>query len=369
MKIGRVLAHNLQNIPIQPPPFRKLPNVEKALMLEIETDEGIVGWAMGGYAHPIIIDFINRHVAPELVGEDPMRIERIMVKLAKTFIFVQRDLGRALVSALSMVDIALWDIKGKVLGQPVHHLLGGARDKVAVYITHGAAYAGAPVYSREELAAEAKHLVDLGNVHVKNTVGRQAVPDPDDDYERMKAIREAIGPDIKLGMDGNARMTAQQAIRLCQKCEELDISFIEEPCLDNDPRLLCELRANTKVPVAAAENHKYVARDLMIANALDIFQPNVNNDGGYTAGLRLAGLAKLFNKPISHGNGAGPHNIALQAGVGNGALVEYHFHKWMAYNAIFENVPQPVNGYLEASLKPGLDLDPKPGLIEEFEVK
>jgi len=369
MKIGRVRAHNLQNIPIQPPPFRKLPNVEKAIMVEIETDDGLIGWAMGGYAHPVIVDFINKNVAPAIIGEDPMLIERIMMKLAKTFIFVQRDLGRAMVSGLAMIDIALWDIKGKALGRPVHHLLGGARDKVAVYITHGAAYGGAPTYSREELAAESKHLVDLGNVHLKNTVARQDVIDPDDDYMRMKAMREAIGPDIKLGMDANARMTAQQAIRLCQMCEELDISFIEEPCLDNDPRLLCELRAKTKVPVAVAENHKYSTRDLLIADALDILQPNVNNDGGYTAGIRIAGMAKAFNKPIGHGNGAGPHNIALQAGLANGALVEYHFHKWMAYNAIFENVPQPKDGFLEVSLKPGLDLDPKPGLIEEFEVK
>jgi len=116
MKIGRVRAHRLMNIPIQPPPFRKLPNVEKAIMVEIETDDGLIGWAMGGYAHPVIVDFINKNVAPELVGEDPLLIERIMLKLAKSFIFVQRDLGRALVSGLAMIDIALWDIKGKALG-------------------------------------------------------------------------------------------------------------------------------------------------------------------------------------------------------------------------------------------------------------
>src|SRR3546814_11801030 len=68
-----------------------------------------------------------------------------------------------------------------------------------------------------------------------------------------------------------------------------------------------------------------------------------------TAGIRIAGMAKAFNKPLSHGNGAGPHNIALQAGLANGSLVEYHFHKWMAYNAIFKNVPHPVDGYLEVS--------------------
>src|SRR3546814_13295772 len=144
-----------------------------------------------------------------------------MAKPAKLFIFAQRDLGRAFVSARSTIDISLWDIMGKACGRPVHHLLGGARDRVPVYITHGAAYGGAPVYSVEELAAEAKHLADMGNTLLKNTVGRPDVPDPDDDYVRMKAMREAVGDGVGLAMDGNARMKAVQAIRRCKVTEEL----------------------------------------------------------------------------------------------------------------------------------------------------
>lgn len=367
MKITRVEAHHLDNIPIQPPPFRKLPNVEEALMVEVETDGGIVGWAMGGYAHPIMVDFINHHLAPVLIGEDPLLTERVAIKIQKSFI--ERHLGRVLTSAASTIDIALWDIKGKALGQPVYKLLGGARDKVPVYITHGAAYGNAPVYAVEELAAEAQHLVKLGNLHLKNTVGRQAVPDPDDDYIRMKAMRDAIGPKIKLAMDGNCRMTISQSLRLCRLCEELDIAFLEEPMLDNDPALMAELRRQTTIPIAAAENHRYSARELLTVGAIDILQPNVNNDGGYTGGLRIAAMARYFNRPISHGNGSGPHNIALQAGAANGALVEYHFHKWMAYTAIFKHVPQPEAGYLHLTQEPGLGLDPKPGLIAEYKVK
>ncbi len=237
-----------------------------------------------------------------------------------------------------------------------------------VYVTHGAAYDGAPVYSREELAAEAAHLVKHGNNHVKNTVGRQAIPDPKDDYLRMKAMREAIGPDVKLSMDGNLRMSIAEAIKLCNLCEELDIAFIEEPVYYNDPSVLAHLRSRTTIPVAAAENEKFSARDLLVAGAVDYLQPNVNNDGGYSHGLRTAALARAFNIPLSHGNGNGPHNIALHAGVINGGLVEYHFHKWMAYNAIFEHVPQPEDGYLTVSQEPGLGLNPKPGLIREYKV-
>ncbi|RKF30523.1 mandelate racemase/muconate lactonizing enzyme family protein [Paraburkholderia fungorum] len=364
MKIARLEAHHLANIPIQPPPFRKLPNVEHALIVEIETTDGLIGYSMGGYTHPVVVDFLNNHAADLLVGEDASCIERVIARFDRHS--VVRFMGRAYLSALALVDIALWDLKGKSLGVPVHKLLGGARDKVEVYVTHGAAYGGAPVYGVEELAAEAKHLAELGNLHLKNTVGRQNVPNPADDYIRMKAMREAVGPNVKLAMDGNSRMTVAQATRLCQMTEELDISFIEEPVIDNHPTLLRELRGKTSIPIAAAENHKYSARDLLVNDAVDILQPNVTNDGGYTAGLCIGMLAQAFGRSLGHGNGSGPHNIALQAALSNGGIVEYHFHKWMAYNAIFENVPQPENGYLHVSQEPGLGLNPKRGLIKEF---
>lgn len=365
-KIARIEIHELKNIPIQSPPFRDRPKTEGAMLMEIETNDGVIGWATSGYTHPVTVDLVGKFIAPRIIGEDPFRTDRIPLLFDRhTF---ERPLGRAFVAAMGMVDIALWDIKGKTLGKPVHHLLGGARDRVPVYVTHGAAYDGAPVYSREELAAEAAHLVKLGNNHVKNTVGRQAIPDPKDDYLRMKAMREAIGPDVKLSMDGNLRMSIAEAIKLCNLCEELDIAFIEEPVYYNDPSVLAHLRSRTTIPVAAAENEKFSARDLLVAGAVDYLQPNVNNDGGYSQGLRTAALARAFNIPLSHGNGNGPHNIALHAGVINGGLVEYHFHKWMAYNAIFEHVPQPEDGYLTVSQEPGLGLNPKPGLIREYKV-
>lgn len=369
MKITRVEAHHLNNIAIEPPPFRKLPNTEEIVLVEIETDEGAVGWATGGYFHPVMARFITHDLAPVLIGEDPMLIERILAKLWKHFIFSQRDLGRAFIGALSTIEIALWDLKGQFCNQSVHRLLGGAHDKIPVYITHGAAYGGAPVYSLEELAAEAKHLAAMGIFALKLTVGRQAVPNPEDDFVRMKAVRDAVGPGVQLSMDGNARMTALQTIRLCRLVEELDISFFEEPVLDNDPKLLLEVKSKTTIPMAIAENHKFSMTDLLVAGAVDIVQPNVNNDGGYMAGVRIAGMAKAFNKPLGHGNGSGPYNVALQAGLTNGSIVEYHYHKWMAFNAVFEEAPQPVNGFLHASDCPGTGLKPKDGLIREYKVK
>jgi L-rhamnonate dehydratase len=368
-RIARITVHNLQGIPVPPPPFRDRPKTEAALLLEIETSDGVVGYSTSGYAHHAAVHLINNWVAPRLIEAraDPFRTDLIAGLFDRhTW---ERALGRMFVTVLGMVDIACWDIKGKTVGRPVHHLLGGARDKVPVYVTHGAAYEGAPVYSPEELANEAAHLVKLGNTHLKNTVGRQQIPDPVDDYHRMTAMREAVGPDVKLSMDGNLRMTLPQAMKLCQMCEELDIAFIEEPIHYNDPRNLHHLRQKTTVPVAAAENEKFSTLQLLQADAVDIIQPNVNNDGGFTAAMRNAAIARAFNVPLGHGNGNGPHNIALHAGLQHGGLVEYHFHKWMAYNAMFKAVPQPDNGWLAVSQEPGLGLDPKDGLIAEYSVK
>lgn len=367
--ITKLKVHNIKGVPIPPPPYRDLPKTEGGLLLELETNDGVVGYSTSGYAHHSAVHLIEKFVAPYLIEAkvDPFRTDLIAGLFDRhTW---ERALGRMFTIFLSMIDIACWDIKGKTVGKPVHHLLGGARDRVPVYVTHGAAYEGATVYSREELAKEAAHLVSLGCTHLKNTVGRQRIPDPLDDYHRMAAMREAVGPDVKLSMDGNLRMTLPQATKLCEMCEELDIDFIEEPIHYNDPRNLNHLRMKTSIPVAAGENERFSSLQILQADAVDYLQPNVNNDGGLTAAVRNAALARAFNVPLSHGNGNGPHNIALHAGLQHGGLVEYHFHKWMAYNAMFKDVPQPKDGWLDVSQQPGLGLEPKDGLIDEYAVK
>lgn len=276
--------------------------------------------------------------------------------------------------AWSTLDIALWDLKGQLFGRPVHRMLGGARDHIHVDITFGVPYGDKPEYSIEELVAEAKHWVAAGNKGLKTVVGqkvrgREVKPDSRDDYRRLSAVREALGPDVRIAVDGAYGMSLPETVRLCHAIEELDIAFLEEPLYENDPALLAQLRCQTSIPIAAAETPRYSSRHLLAAEAVDILQPNVNNDGGYTAGIGLAAMAKAFNTPIGHGNGSGPYNVALHAGVENGTEVEYHQHAWFAFNAIFDGVPQPDNGQLAASTAPGTGLMPKDNLIREYSVR
>ncbi len=367
MKISEVRGYFLKDVPVTPPPFRNVPNVESKCLVEIRTDEGLVGWGQCGHAHPSVVEFVNGWLAPTILGPPALLTDRIWNGMFRSF--NERHVGRQLVSAVSGVDVALWDIKAQAANLPLHQLLGGNKDDAEVYMTHGAAYGTAPVYSREELAKEAKALVDQGFRHLKNTVGRQPIPDPHDDYEREMAIREAVGPDIKLAMDGNLRMTLPQALLLCKLTEEdVGISFLEEPMLDNDVHLMRQLRQKTIVPIAAAINNRNTARDLLVNDAVDILQPNCCNDGGYTAALAVAAMARGFNVPLGHGNGHGPHNLALQAGLANGSIIELHYHNWMAYKAIYQEVPEIVDGRMKAMTRPGTGLVPKPEVVEEYAI-
>jgi len=373
MKIESIKAHLLKNIPVETPPFRDVPNKHSTVLLEVTTDTGHVGWARSSNSQPIVAEYINNYLSPALVGVDPFQINKTKNRLALGSGIGSGKGGLSSLNrgAWSSLDIALWDIKGKLFDQPVHRLLGGAHDRIGVYITFGVPYGQEPEYSIEELVNEAKHHVSKGNTALKTVVGQkvrgqEVNPDARDDYRRLAAVREAVGPDVRLAIDGAYGMSLPETIRLCRYIEELDIAFLEEPLWDNDPLLLANLRTHTSIPIAAAETPKYSARQYLTAGAIDILQPNVNNDGGYTAGIGLAAIAKAFNVPIGHGNGSGPYNVALQAGVENGTEVEYHQHAWFAYNAIFDGVPQPEDGHLTVSTAPGTGLTPKDGLIKEF---
>lgn len=375
MKIIDVTAYNIQNVPVQTPPYRKVPAVGSALLIKVVADNGIVGWSRAGHAHPIVVDFINKYLAQELIGENIFEINSTKNRLGMALGIGARKAGLYSMyrGAWSSIDIALWDIKGQFFGKPVHELLGGARKKVPVYITFGVAYGDEPEYGLDELVEEAKHWVSLGNTGLKTVVGQKVrgqivEPDSRADYERLEAVRDAIGPDVHLAVDGALGMSLSECIKSCHAIDELDIAFIEEPVYDNDPDLLSQLRQHTTIPIAVAETSRYSARDLLVNSAVDVLQPNVNNDGGYTGGVELAAIARMFNVKIGHGNGSGPYNIALHAGVENGTEIEYHQMRWFQFNAMFDGVPQPENGFLTVSDRPGTGLVPKDGLIREYAV-
>ncbi len=347
---------------------------QQVCVVEIDTDEGITGHGLSaiGPALPIKAAVLSV-AAPELVGSDPLRHEEIWDKLY--WLLVPRGQSGVGMHAIAALDIALWDIKGKAFGQPVWRLLGGARNKCPVYATFGFGF-----YQAEELAEAAARWQAKGFSRLKMTVGNQALSRRDeprlltdvimDDAKRVEIVRKAVGRGAELFIDANCSLDLYHARQLCQMIEPFDIEFFEEPVTQNDIRQMAELRSQTTIRLACGQNEgqAYRFRDMMIAGAVDIIQPNVAITGGFTQCQKIAALANSFNISVDNG-GAWPFfNQHLQAGLSNGGLVEYHYSSVEVCKHIYIGLPEPEQGWLTMTETPGLGFDLNQAALPHFEI-
>jgi L-alanine-DL-glutamate epimerase-like enolase superfamily enzyme len=274
--------------------------------------------------------------------------------------------------ALAAIDVALWDIKGKALGQPVWRLLGGARPRVPVYATFGFGF-----FDREQLAAAARLWVGQGFRRLKMTVGNEALRRRDvrqladvirEDAARVQAVREAVGPDIELFVDANCNLDLYHATRLIEMIKPCNISFFEEPLTQNDAPQMAQLRRQTGMPLACGQNEglMFRFRDLLLREAIDYAQPNVTISGGFTQCQKIAALAAAFNVPVANGGAWGFHNMHLQAGVANGTLVEHHYLAVELCRQIYRDLPMPADGFFTLPDTPGLGFEPDRDAIDEI---
>ena len=370
MKIARTAAHTLR-VPYQFPLIRE---TQHALVtfVEIETDEGLKGHAFAGYPLRFSIsDFINREAGPAIAGMDPLRPEAVRTTLY--WKLSNKHYMGTWSCAASMIDVALWDIKGKSVKQPVWKLLGGARAKCPIYVTWGL-----PRYSREQLVEAAKLMIAEGHTQLKMAIAAGADPtahmygEPTDDdiledAARIRHVRDALGDQVTLMIDANKNARLPQAIRLAKMVEDCRLAWFEDPVLKADPRLMAKLRRETTIPIAAGSSGTYDLawlREYFVHEAIDIAQPNVRDIGGFTGGLYAAGLAQAFNIQLEMG-GNYPHlNMHLHAGVANGGRVEFHLGGWRIGEALFDGTPKPVKGWVTLPDAPGLGFTPKPGLLD-----
>ena len=362
MKITRVTATPL-NVPLK----IDVVGVNRtsslsACLVEIETDEGLIGHGFTSITEEDVIARIIEGVAgPAIIGDDPMAHEAVWDKLYWT-LMPRGQTGYA-AHAVAALDVALWDLKGKALQQPVWRLLGGARRRVPVYATFGFGF-----FDREQLAAAAKLWIAQGFRRLKMTVGMEALRNRDrrsmmeairEDAARIRAVREAAGPDIELFIDANCSLDYDHASKLCDMIAPYDISFFEEPLTQNDVLQMAELRRRTGMALACGQNEGLIFRfrDLLINQAIDYAQPNVVITGGFTQCVKIAGLAAAFNVPIANG-GAWPfHNMHLQAGVANGSLIEFHYLAIELCKQIYTDLPSAKDGMLVLPEKPGLGFE------------
>jgi len=375
VKIAAIELIELQNIPVTPPLFKQ-PLRTGVRVVKVKTDDGLVGLSqLGGFMHSAAAAFLREELAPFLIGKDPLENERLMHQML--WKFNTRAHSGVWNFAVSAIDVALWDIKGKFYNTPVWRLLGGAQKSVPAYITFGLR-----AYNRDELAGAAKYWAANGQHRLKIQVGRSNIrgamdpagasaehreDSPAEDEARVKAVREAVGEDAELMVDANCLMKLDNAVRWCKRFEPYNLMWFEEPIVHNDPHLLAQLRKQTSIPIAAGqwENFAKLA-DLVKQDSVDFVNIHVLSVGGFTMGMKAAGLAQAFNLPIGNGDHFDFH---LQAAVPNGWRAEIHVNNWLTANTVYKELPKLSDGWVTLTEKPGLGVELNEDTVKEFQVK
>ena len=312
LKIADIEILELQNIPVTPPLFKE-PVRAAVRVLKVKTDDGIVGLSqIGGFMHSATAAFIQNDLAPLLKGKDPLETERLMHQML--WKFNTRAHAGVWNFAVSAIDVALWDIKGKFFKVPIWRLLGAAQKSLPAYITFGLR-----AYSRDALAEAAKYWVARGESRLKIQVGRLNIrgemdpsgagaehreDNPAEDEARVRAVREAVGDSVELMVDANCLMKYDAALRWCKRFEPYNLMWFEEPIVHNDPGLLAELRKQTSIPIAAGQWENFSTLcELVKQRAVDFLNIHVLSVGGFTMGMKAAGVAQAFQ---SSGGQRGP---------------------------------------------------------------
>ena len=325
------------------------------LFLKIETDEGCYGWG-----EPVIegraatVEAAVHELADYLIGQDPHRIEHLWNTMYRAGFYRG---GPILMSAIAGIDQALWDLKGRDLGVPVHQLLGGAvRDKMRMY-----AWTGGDRPS--DVGAGAKALVEKGFRQMKSQMGAEDTPAKE--VLRMRTLREAVGDDIDIMCDINQLWNVNQAITIGSRVEEYNLFWLEDVVAHDDYQGLARVADALNTPIAAGE---YVYginpfRQLIENRSIDIVMIDLLRVGGITEWRKVAGMAEAFNLPVvSH---LVPEiHIQLMGAIPNGLTVEYM--PWTL--RLFEETPEIVGGEIVVPDRPGLGLRFDQDVIKKYQV-
>jgi L-alanine-DL-glutamate epimerase-like enolase superfamily enzyme len=350
------------------------------LILEVDTDAGITGIAeMSSMGDRLMQDAIDE-IKPMLVGENPAMIERIWDKMYRR-LFTRARRG-PITCAMSAVDIALWDINGKDLGRPVYQLLGGYRDRVRSYASGGFYQEGK---GPDGLAREAQGYVDRGFTAMKMKIGRQPhelLVGSDwcrtglaEDIERVRAVREVLGPDRALAVDINRCWDVPTSIKMGRRLEEFDLAWIEEPVSTDDVAGSARIAAALDTPISGYETELSWTgfREMIERGAIDIVQPDVFLTGGFTECRRIATMAWAAGLPIV------PHafssiittvaNLHLLAAIPNGGMLEYCQYPGPLQQELILDRPEiQPDGSVAVPNKPGLGIELNRKVIARLKV-
>ena len=332
---------------------------DSTTMVVVEVAAGGVAGLGYTYADAAAADFASGPLARAIAGLDALDVPRAWTAMT----IALRNNGRPGIAsaALSAVDAALWDLKGRILDLPVVSLLGAARDGVPAYGS-----GGFTSYSIGRLQEQLGDWVHDGLSRVKMKIGRC----PRDDIARVAAAREAIGPDAELFVDANGAYTRKQALAQAERFAEQQVTWFEEPVSSDDLEGLALLvdRAPAGMAIAAGEYgyDAYYFRRMLQARAVDVLQADATRCGGITGFLKAAALAEAWNIPLSAHTAPSLH-VHVCSALPAVAHIEY-FHDHSRIEALFfDGAAQPVQGLLRADrTRPGLGIDFKRADAKRF---
>jgi len=341
------------------------------VLVEIFTDAGLVGLGNAALSPLVTKTCIDTYLKPLLLGADPWDIEYLWQQMyRRTMAFGRKGVG---MTAISAVDIALWDLLGKSAQQPVYRLLGGrTKKRIPVYASR--------LYSMplEALRVEAQRYMDQGYTAMKLRFGWGPVDGAEGMQKNValvRTVREVVGDGIDVMADAYMGWTLDYAKRMLPLLEPFHLRWLEEPVIPDDTRGYKELKGYGRVPIAGGE-HEFTIfgfRDLLEANALDYIQFDTNRVGGISQARKIAALAEAYQIPVVPHAGQ-MHNYHVVMASLNSPMAEF-FPKvdvevgnelfWY----IFDGEPIPVDGYIDLDENtPGLGLTVNEESLKRFTI-
>jgi len=341
------------------------------VLVRVYTDEGITGIGEAGFSssfYPMIVPVVKNILEPLLVGKDPCLIEKRWDEMFKaTHKWGRRGMETY---ALSGIDIALWDILGKISKQPVYRLLGGYNTKIR-------AYAAPSLKEPKDISRECEEALRKGFTAIKLRTGLGLKKD----IEIVRRARKVVGENTNLMVDANMAYTFKEAVEMARNFEEYNISWLEEPILSRSLEEYCanhnRLKRVTNIPLAGGESlfTRYEFVPIFTRRAFDIVQPDCTGVGGITEGKNIAAMASSFGViciphiACSSGTGVGlVANLQIICSVARSPLVEYDFYE----NPLDELLLEPIrakDGYVQVSDEPGLGVKLNEDILKKYSIR
>ena len=339
-----------------------------SIVVEVETDEGLTGIGEAGFSaeyYPTVGPVVNEFLGPMIVGQDPLDVGRLwQLMFEGTHMWGRRGVETY---ALSGVDIALWDLLGKVAGLPVYRLLGARQSSVRAYLAPSLK----PVH---EILPECVEGVEQGFTAVKLRIGG----DPDEARKLVAAVRREVGDKIELAVDANMAYDRRGALGIARSLEDMGVIWLEEPISTHslsqyaDDHSWLSERVSLKLAGGESLMTRFEYIDLLERRTFDILQPDATGVGGISEAKRIADMTSAWNLTCiphvacSSGTGinlaAGLHVILACAS----PLIEYDAYRGIGWEGFLIAPPELKDGWVAAPSAPGLGVELAPGARERF---